>query len=374
MIWIDDWDQPLTRDGGNNRDRVAEGGIVQWSPSRDYDEDVHHRAKEKLREIAQQDDPDPFFLYVSFTHPHDPYQTTQDYWDRYEGVDIELPGHWNQPPSGQSTMSQWIQAHHDLSDPVTEEDALTCRRAYYGNCSYIDDKVGELVAELERQGLRENTIVFFASDHGEMLGEHGMWSKRSFYEGSANVPLIINFPGGANAGRTVDSVVGLLDVYPTLLEIAGAEIPDDIDGQSLLSLAAGESRGRDEAFCEYYADGVLAPCRSLRQGNLKFNYTHGEKHELFDLETDPQEMNDLIDSPEHAEIRGRMLARVQEGWNGADIDRRVRESQKRRRFIAEVRLKNGAPWQYETPAGKPRELRKGAGIGCGAPLKGQSKG
>lgn len=376
MIWIDDWDEPITRDGGNNRDRVAEAGLMQWSKSRDYDEDVQFRSLEWLRAHARQDEAQrkPFFLFTSFTHPHDPYQTTRDYWDRYEGVDIALPEHWNQSGDTMSPMNQWVQQHHDLVDPVDRDDALRARRAYYGNCSYVDDKVGELLAELDRQGLADNTVVFFASDHGEMLGEHGMWSKRCFYEGSASVPLVMRWPDRRHAGRRVSTATSLLDVYPTLLELAGAAPPDDIDGQSLVPLASGESEGSDEAFCEYNGDGALAPCRMIRSGSYKLSVAHGQTAELFDIEADPEEMTNLIDAPEHAVARDRLMARLTDGWDGADIDRRIRESQKRRRFIATVRLDGGVLWGHEVDGRGPSEIRKGKTVGCGAPLAEEMKG
>ena len=187
------------------------------------------------------------------------------------------------------------------------------------------------------------------TDLGEMLGEHGMWFKRTFYEGSANVPLIMSLPGGQHAGRVIDSTVSLLDVYPTLLDLAGADIPGEIDGQNLMPLASGAHKGRDEAFCEFYGDGVLAPCRMIQRGGYKLVYTHQQKGELYDLDDDPQEMNNLIDSPDHAQVRDELLARSLENWDPDEIDRRVRASQKRRRFIANVRLDNGHPWQFTLP-------------------------
>ena len=374
MVWIDDWDQPVTRDGGNNRDRVAEGGIIRWSHSRDYDENVQFRSLEYLRSASMGRKAQPFFLFVSFTHPHDPYQTTREYWNRYEGVDIRLPSHWDQDVRTLSPMNQWVQRHHDLEEPVRREDALRSRRAYYGNCSYVDDKVGELLRELARQGLADNTVVFFASDHGEMLGEHGMWSKRTFYEASAAVPLMMRWPDGRFAGRQVDSVVSLLDVYPTLLDLAGARVPGDLDAQDLIPLAAGETPGRDEAFCEYDSDGVLAPCRMIRRGRYKLCYAYGQTNELFDLDADPEELNNLIDSPPHAAIAQDLLARLTATWDPSDIDRRVRASQKRRRFIARVRLDGGYPWQFICDPARPDELRKGAGIGCGAVIPKEKKG
>lgn len=368
MLWVDDWDNPMTRDNGNNRDRVAEAGVIPWSPTFDYDEHVMFRSLEWLRLHARQkpEEREPFFLFVGLTNPHDPYQTLQELWDRYEGVDIELPENWDQPFDELSQMSQWIQMHHDLAVPVKREDAIRARRAYFANCSYIDDKVGLLVAELERLGLRDNTIIFFVSDHGDTLGAHGGWSKRMFYEGSVKVPMIAQFPHGENAGRVVNTPVSLLDVYPTLLEIADAPVPDDIDGVSLMPLATGSTTERGDVFSEFCADGVLSPCRMIQRGNYKLNYCHGHKGELFDLAADPNEMKNLIDDPAHAVIRDELLAKIMENWNPDEIDRRIRESQKRRRALAEIRLNHeGYPWKFVTPGRGPEELRKGIGIGCG---------
>ena len=367
MIWVDDWDAPITRDGGNNRDRVAEAGVAPWNHSMAYDERAAFLALERLREFGAVKNRPPFFMFVSFTNPHDPYRTTPEYWNRYEGVDIRLPDHWNQPAANLSPMNRWVQTHHDLLRPVEREDALRARRAYYGNCSYIDDKVGEFIRELERQGLREETAIIFTSDHGEMLGEHGMWSKRSFYRGSASVPLIINFPGGHYAGRTVESSVSALDIYPTLLGIAGAPTPRDIDGQGLLPLAAGTAKGRDEAFCEYEGDGVLAPCRMIQSGPFKLCHTHGQQGELYDLSEDPEEMNNLNKSPMHAPIRDRLLKRLLDGWDGAAIDAQARASQTRRRFLEAVRLKHLEQWGYCAAGQQPRQINRNRPVGCGTP-------
>lgn len=373
MLWVDDWDRPMTHDNGNNRDRVSEAGVVVWSPTFEYDESVAHNSIEWLRSYACRDnnDKDPFFLFVSFTSPHDPYQTLRELWDRYEDCDIDLPDNWNQPYESLSQMNQWVQQHHDLIEPVKREDALRAVRAYYANCSYVDDKVGSLVREVERLGLRDDTIVVFASDHGDMLGEHGAWSKRMFYEGSVKVPLVINFNQGNHAGKLVDVPVSLLDLFPTFMDFAGTDIPDDLDGASLLQFIENPNMQHTPVYGEFCADGVLSPCRMVMDNNYKLSYCHGNTGELYDIANDPMEMTNLINDLKFASVQKDLTDKVLKGWDPEKIDAVIRESQKRRRLIAQIRLEHhGYPWQFSTAARGPRELRKGIGIGCGPVIEG----
>ena len=206
--------------------------------------------------------------------------------------------------------------------------------AYYGLVSYLDEKIGRLLDALEETGQRQNTVVVYVSDHGELLGEHGLWHKCCFYEGSVHIPLIISWPGYLPAGRRVREVVSLVDLTATLLDLAEAPAVASLDGSSLLPLACGEdTTWRNDALSEFYADGSTRPWAMLRRGRYKLVYSHEEAPELYDLETDPQEMHDLATDPACWEIREELIEQLLARWNPAALDRRIRQSQRERRLM-----------------------------------------
>jgi len=171
--------------------------------------------------------------------------------------------------------------------------------------------------------------VVYTSDHGEMLGDHGLWWKSSFYEPSVRVPLIAAWPGRIEGGSRVDTPVSLLDLTRTIVEAAGAEA-EGIVGDDLL-----ESRldGDRAVFAEFEAHGTDRPARMVRRGRYKLNYYHGEPPELFDLQADPNEGSNLASDSDHREVRDDLVGLVLKDWSPEEIDQRVRESQQRRRIL-----------------------------------------
>jgi choline-sulfatase len=220
------------------------------------------------------------------------------------------------------------------------------RRAYFANISYVDDKIGELLAALEAS--RQEALVVFVSDHGDMLGERGLWFKMNFFDGSARVPLMIAAPG-LKPGR-VGQPVSTLDVTPTLCALAGISLDEVMpwtDGVSLVPLATGEG-GRSAVPMEYAAEASEAPMVALRKGRWKLVLCTLDPDMLFDMEADPQELHNLAGRPEHAatlaDLRDEALAR----WDLARFDADVRASQARRWVVYEA-LRNGAyfPWDFQ---------------------------
>ncbi len=212
-------------------------------------------------------------------------------------------------------MDKWLRFSHglDKTDVTDPENLKVMHRAYYALVSFVDHLVGELLYELEEQGLADNTVVMFTSDHGDMLGSRGMIQKRCFYEQAARVPMILRLPDGRGAGKVVKEPVSLIDILPTCTELAG--FPDDLtapyDGVSLLEYidgAAGTAAAGEErvVFSESHSDGVWAPCFMARQGKYKYIYIHGHDTQLFDLESDPDEMDNLVGTTEHAEVEARL--------------------------------------------------------------------
>ena len=335
---------------------VKEAGPLPWTYQHEYDEEVHFRALDTLRGLARRRGPDreqPWFLCASYTHPHDPYVNTQEYWDRYESRDITLP---EPPPAGWQPhpIDVWTNSYHgvDVVNP-SRADIYRSRRGYYASTSYFDDKLGQLVAEVERLGLAANTLILVTADHGDMCGERGMWFKRTVREWSARVPLIVAGPGVASK-QHVPQTVSLVDLFPTVLDVAGLapapEFPHPLDGHSLAPFLRGQTAitRPDEAIVENFGEATIAPIRALVRGHHKFIYAHGQPDQLHDLETDPHEWTNLADRREHASLARDLKARLLDGWDPARADREIRESQHRRGFLKES-LFTGEyfPWDFQ---------------------------
>jgi len=270
--WTPDYRKPGERIDWwyHNMGSVIGAGVAEITNQLEYDDEVAYNAGRKLYDLARGQDPRPWCLTVSFTHPHDPYVARRKYWDLYEDcahLDPDVPPipYAEQDPHSQRLLDSCDRDKFDISD----EDVRRSRRAYFANISYIDDKIGELLDILERT--RQEAIIVFVSDHGDMLGERGMWFKMSFFEGSARVPLMIAAPG-LEAGR-IETPVSTLDVTPTLADLAGVSLGEVLpwtDGESLVGLAKGEERTSPVAM-EYAAEGSYAPlvACAMASGNTR---------------------------------------------------------------------------------------------------------
>jgi arylsulfatase A-like enzyme len=191
------------------------------------------------------------------------------------------------------------------------------RRAFYALCTHIDHQLRVVIGTLREEGLLDNTVIMFLADHGDMLGDHGLWAKRLFYEGSANVPMLLVGRAGdqrVGHGKLDNRLVGLQDVMPTLLDLAGLPVPDSVDGQSMVG------RSQREWFYGEYGEHIEAT-RMIHDGRYKMiYYAAGNRRQLFDLETDPQEMSDLIDAEDHQSVRLRLTKQLQSELYGSDLD------------------------------------------------------
>jgi choline-sulfatase len=219
----------------------------------------------------------------------------------------------------------------------TEERVRNARHAYYSMISYIDDKVGQLLTVLENIGLRDNTIILFISDHGEMLGERGLWYKMSFFEWSARVPMVFHAPGRF-APRRVGQSVSLVDLLPTLAEIGlNGKSPvysDTLDGHSLLPLIEGKDIENPGAvYGEMLGEGAVAPLLMIRRGCYKYIYSEPDPAQIFDLENDPAELHNLADRQEFQDLRRDFHAEMLQHWDYKSLHKQVIDSQHRRRLI-----------------------------------------
>jgi choline-sulfatase len=325
-------------------------GVRPWTKFLSYDEETEFRALEFIRERGRGKLSDPFFLVASFHHPHDPFHVTQELWDLYEGAPIELPDLPENLAETYSEMDRWLNEVHgvhevDLRDPA---HLRALRRAYYGLVTYVDRKVGNLLAALYETGQQENTVVVFTADHGDMLGEKGMVQKRCFYEWSARIPLIFHFSDGRGAGQRVRTPVSLLDLLPTLLELAGVPEADrlPVDGRSLMPLLAGAEEPDRVVLSEYHVEKVKGPAFMARRGRYKYILIHEYGSQLFDLETDPGEWHNLAGRPEMQAVEAELRALLLDRFDPEQLAEAGLESVRRRLVIKEALQRSGVRWDY----------------------------
>ena len=344
---------------------LAEAGPVARSVQMDYDEEVAFRAEQKLFDLARSDDPRPFFLTVSFTHPHEPFLCRQEDWDRYTDAEIPLPR--VAPPADPDPYSRLAWQHYQLPVADAGDRMLrNARRAYYASMSWVDARIGRLLAVLAETGLARETVILLTSDHGEMLGERGLWFKKVFFRDAVEVPLLLAGPGFAP--RRVAENVSLVDLLPTLLDLAD---PDrrltpvaPLAGQSLLPLARGEGRGwPDTVLSEMTCEGVREPVVMVRRGAWKYITSASLPPLLFDLATDGQETENLAGRPSVAAREAELAALVDATWGDLDVLRAtIIRSQKARLLVREA-LDRGRVTSWDDPAPPPpggdRYLRRG---------------
>ncbi|HET7171774.1 MAG TPA: choline-sulfatase [Gaiellales bacterium] len=339
--WTPDWSLPagVRLPWYHNVESLLMAGVREAAMQTDYDDEVAFHAVRKLRELARARDGRPFFLTVSFTNPHDPWEVRRRHWDLYEHVDV------GRPTAGRASdpLSERLRAMCGLDDrPLTAEEKARARRAYLAAISYADERIGEVLAALADCGHAGDTVVVFTADHGELLGEHELWYKMSFLDPSARVPLVLRMPGRAAA--RVAAPVSHLDLAPTLAELAGADLGgDELHGASLVPVVEGRERPGD-VLAEYLAEGVTEPAVMIRRGRHKLVRCGEDPDQLHDLDADPHELANLAGDPAGAALR----EAVDERWDLAGLRTRVVESQRRRHEVSRA-LAVGAhtPWDHQ---------------------------
>jgi len=349
--WTPDYTKPGERIDWwyHNLGSVTGAGVAEITNQMEYDDEVAYNATRKLYDLSRRHDDRPWCLTVSFTHPHDPYVARRKYWDLYENSpaldpDVDAIPFDQQDPHSQRLLKA---CDYDAFE-ITPEQIRRARQGYFANISYVDDKIGEILDVLERARMADNTIVLFVSDHGDMLGDRGLWFKMCFFDGSSRVPLTIAAPGWNAA--CIQQPVSTLDVTPTLAALAGIDmtkLAPWTDGEDLAPLATGTGR-RGPVPMEYAAEGSEAPLVCLRDGRFKLTLCDKDPPLLFDLDADPKELNNLAGDAGHVEILENLKSLAEKRWNLQGFDAAVRESQARRWVVYEA-LRNGAyyPWDYQ---------------------------
>lgn len=373
--WTANWSRPPTdpNPAGVSMRPVLEAGPCLRNLQIDYDEEVQYQAKQWLWDRARsKEDKKPFFLTVSYTHPHPPFDAHQEFWDLYESLEIDLPQVPELPPEQLDPASLGLYYNHRRNQmPVAQDQVLRARRAYYAMISWVDRQIGELLQTLKSSGLDENTIIIFTSDHGEMLGERGMWFKMSMYEWSVRVPLMISWPKHFDP-KFVDSNVSLVDLLPTLLDLCSEDSVkphDPVEGLAGYSLKKLLETGKDEQWSDivisdFTAGGVPGPLRMLKEGRWKLIITGGHPPMLFDLKEDPNELNDLSKDPSSQKELNRLMTKLSENYDVDEIQARVRKSQARRLLIREVDELSDDPFRWNWKARSDDDIRyvRGGGL------------
>jgi choline-sulfatase len=316
--------QPLRRLA---RTKLVDVGAGESEYNR-YDNAIAEQAVDFLRTEAGSSD-EPWVAFVSFVAPHFPLIAPQEYIDMYPPESVILPKQYSLTDRPHHPVLDAMRAAFDVAD---EFDELTLRRAigaYYALCTFMDDRVGMVLDALEAVGQTQDTLILYTSDHGDQIGEHGLWWKYTMYEGSAGVPLILAGPG-VPVGKVIDVPVSLVDVYPTIvdaLDLPAAPDESGLRGTSLLPFARGERSDVRPIFAEYHAMGSITGMFMLRDGDYKFVYYAGYDPQLFDLKNDPGEMIDLATDPAFAPIRARLEAKLREIADPDELDRRAKAAQ-----------------------------------------------
>lgn len=302
----------------------------------EMDEKIHHAALDYF--ARQPATAPPFFCCVSYHAPHNPFWIPDKYRERFRDQKLPLPF----IPEGIATchgpMDSWLNDFHYLPEIIVElmqeENLRWLYETFYGMIFDLDRRVGELLAQLERQGLVENTAVIFASDHGDMMAHRRMVQKRYFYERCTRVPLLFAFPGRWQQGIRVATPVSLIDLLPTFAELTHAPTPADLPGISLVpSLEHGIEPPERIVFSEYHGEGVHAPCFMAVDKALKYIYVPEYEERLYNREDDPDEFHNLIGRPGYASAAARLQNAILSQFDPAQIDRAARQSQRNRKLI-----------------------------------------
>lgn len=285
-----------------------------------FDGRIADLAVDAIRELHDRS----FFLAVGFWKPHLPFNAPKKYWDLYDRSQLTLPVNPDPPTDVPAiAMHDSRELLRGFKQPLTDPQVLALRRGYYAAISYLDTQIGKVLRELDRQNLRRKTIVVFWSDHGFHLGEHALWCKTSNFELDARVPMIVSLPGQTD-GAVSDSLVELLDLYPTLADLCQLPAPKNLQGISLRPILADPTAiVKDAAFTQHprpaYAPAGAAPevmGHSIRTD--EYRYTEWRKtssdelvaRELYDHQKDPRETVNIAADAEFAGVVDELAKRL----------------------------------------------------------------
>jgi choline-sulfatase len=324
-----------------------------------YDRDIRDAAVRWLRTASQERPDRPWCLFVSFVCPHFPLVAPPEFFDLYDRESLPLPRLRQPEELPDHPVLRKMREILNENDYFRDEDHVrTAVAAYYGMVSFLDDNIGRVLSALQEEGLAENTLVAYASDHGDNLGTRTFWGKCTMYEESAGVPLILKGPV-IPAGLRVATPASLVDAYPTIIEAVGEELTSEekaLPGCSLLRLIDGQEADRT-VFSEYHAAGSLTGVFMVRFGRHKYVHYDGYRPQLYDLEADPLETRDLALESGHEATLTEGERRLRAICDPAAVSRRAFDDQDRRirelGGTAEIMNRGSVPYT-PAPGEKPR--------------------
>ena len=304
------WEEALAEDPNALFHQFNAGAVERADlPDSDYrDGKIAAGAVEVLRENADR----PFFLAVGFVKPHLPFAAPSRYWDLYDRGDLQPVENLTRPEGTTEIpyIYSELESYRGIAsdDELTEEQVLELIHGYFAAVSFVDAQVGKLLDELDRLDIRDNTIVALVGDHGFHLGEQGIWAKHSLFELSSRTPLIVSVPGQETASGSTGALVELIDIYPSLVELAGLDPPPRFDGESFVPLFDDPDRPWKDAALSQYRH-FMEPYReimgySVRTDRHRFTLWRDNAHqgtvfasELYDLGVDGAESVNLAGDP-----------------------------------------------------------------------------
>ena len=365
QLSLDPHGDPIEEDAGSELVGLSSGGMhpiylwddgipttdQPWSsvkeagpgrtPMIDADDLIEAKALDYLRSPKRKET--PWALCVGFGAPHFPFIVPDEYFSMYYPEYADLP---ENPPGHLDNLPDFARRTRRAFnfDGYTDDEIRRARAAYYGLITYLDNKIGRLIDTLEELGLLDNTVIIYTSDHGESLGEHGLWRKMNFYEQSVRVPLQISWPNVLPENKRYSGAVSLVDLTATIMDIAG--VPNEIaslmklDGKTLLNPLRDHGWAEhDFALSEHLAHGTDRPAAMIRRGNYKLCYSYATEPELelYNLASDPGEYDNLAQNPSFKTILSEMTAELLAVWEPTDeMDSKIRDSQQARLLIRNV--------------------------------------
>lgn len=356
--WVPNWSNADERIDlwYHNMSSVKQAGVAAITNQFAFDQEVGTAAMRVIYDHARGQEQRPLCLVVSFIHPHDPYATRQKYWDLYQHTDIALPAVARPDAAAQDPANKRLEKVIALDAvDLSAAEIINARRAYYGNVSYIDEWLGRLQDSLNQCGMACDTTIIFTSDHGDMLGEFGLWYKMSLREWSCRIPMIIHQPSRFAPSR-VSQPVAQVDILPTLMAIANEntgiakpEAIERLDGRNLIPLCDGQTADAPNlAVSEYLAEGTSAPMLMLRHGAMKYIQCNTDPELLFDLNQDPNELVNLATNPDYAASIDDFRIRANHHWDSDKVRAAVIASQKRRTAVhAALTIGRYQSWDFQ---------------------------
>ena len=332
---------------------VRDAGITGFPESVLQEQTIVQEALSFLREQRHANPDQPWFLCASFSRPHWPRTAPARHFERYWPDGVTRPA----VEAGAAAFDHpLVDAQRAKVEGVTDEETMRSRAGYFACVSYLDEVVGDLLTALRADGLLENTVVVYTSDHGELAGEHGLWGKLTWHEASARVPLVVQTPAHRDGSRDVGRVrtpVSLVDMFPTLCGLAGVDAPGDLDGVDLSdTVRTGAEPDRPPVTVDSFVrieEGL--EYRAVRDGRYKYVGFRDAPELLFDLERDPRELTNLAPDAtgEDAEALERLREAAKLDFEALDEEReRHRELEEQYRLV----IPRGTENQYLWPDGR----------------------